>query len=385
MASSWYAIRPVGKCGLLALVLGYLTAPAIFHLNFSYMMELPAYSMALASAALGRKYLESNKRAYLFLSATLFAMALHIKFTAAIVFPAIFFQMVWPGKEMAPPGRTFSLRPWVHWMGGAAGIFLVIAVAGPPIQWDVMLQTHFAPEVVSRTQYRFPMSFLIRHWDVALGAAGALLICVMNRRLPGSCRFPLALLLTAVPTHAIHRPCWYYYYLHFAVPLSMLFAIFVHQALVQSQSMDSKSVVKRWGSHLLRFGIVCLILHVSIYGFSRIAYQWRGIVANQEPARNVILHAMQQHAPGTRHVFTRQLMYPFYLKRDVIPEVALLPDKRFWSGQISSESVARIVERHAPEQLLLDSADLKAGNWEWLARSHTCILRTNDMQLWVKK
>lgn len=35
------------------------------------------------------------------------------------------------------------------------------------------------------------------------------------------------------------------------------------------------------------------------------------------------------------------------------PEIAILPIKRFWSGQIDDDGIIKVVERYQPEALLL--------------------------------
>ncbi len=64
---------------------------------------------------------------------------------------------------------------------------------------------------------------------------------------------------------------------------------------------------------------------------------------------------MKHYAPNTKWVYTRSTMYPFHAGLLVIPELAVLPGKRFWSGQISEQQVWETVERYLPEQLLLSN------------------------------
>lgn len=74
---------------------------------------------------------------------------------------------------------------------------------------------------------------------------------------------------------------------------------------------------------------------------------------------------MRFSARHSRFVYTRSTIYAFHAGLVVIPELAVLPKKRFWSRQINNEKIWNIVKGYRPEELLLsdDSLDPQVSNW----------------------
>jgi hypothetical protein len=60
-----------------------------------------------------------------------------------------------------------------------------------------------------------------------------------------------------------------------------------------------------------------------------------------------------RYAARTRWVYARSSIYAFHPKLPVPPELAVVARKRFWSGQISDAQILAIIQRDAPEHLLV--------------------------------
>jgi hypothetical protein len=77
---------------------------------------------------------------------------------------------------------------------------------------------------------------------------------------------------------------------------------------------------------------------------------------------------LKKHAAQTRWVFTDRVIYAFWAGLPVPPELAVVPSKRIWSGQINETSVMECLERYRPEQiLLLSSSGDKPGLSNYIA------------------
>src|SRR5439155_1822940 len=62
---------------------------------------------------------------------------------------------------------------------------------------------------------------------------------------------------------------------------------------------------------------------------------------------------LKRHAARTHWIFTDRVIYAFWAGLPVPPELAVIPSKRIWSGQISETEVLECLERYRPEQILL--------------------------------
>src|SRR5436309_2332335 len=64
---------------------------------------------------------------------------------------------------------------------------------------------------------------------------------------------------------------------------------------------------------------------------------------------------LKRHAARTHWIFTDRVIYAFWARLPVPPELAVIPSKRIWSGQITETDVLECLERYRPEQILLFS------------------------------
>jgi hypothetical protein len=94
---------------------------------------------------------------------------------------------------------------------------------------------------------------------------------------------------------------------------------------------------------------------------------------------------MRRHAGRTHWVYTRETIYPFHAGLPVLPELAVLPTKRFWSGQITDEQIWTTVMRYWPEQLLLTDADLTSGARQFIESGYNLVYRERALALYVRK
>jgi hypothetical protein len=65
---------------------------------------------------------------------------------------------------------------------------------------------------------------------------------------------------------------------------------------------------------------------------------------------------LRKDAGRTRWVFADRVIYAFWAGVPVPPELAVIPHKRIWSGQLTEVELLKCLERYRPEQMLLWSS-----------------------------
>jgi hypothetical protein len=65
--------------------------------------------------------------------------------------------------------------------------------------------------------------------------------------------------------------------------------------------------------------------------------------------------------------------------------LAVLPHKRFWSGQIREDQVWATIKRYRPEQLLLEADDFGPGSREILEAGYRLVHAEAGLGLYVAK
>jgi hypothetical protein len=255
------------------------------------------------------------------------------------------------------------------------------------------------------------------------------------------------LLVTVLVVHLIHRPYWRYYYLHFAVPIAWLTGYGVagfckaawrgpgtegewqgaksegrptgnarQDSSFEDQSAGSQVAdaggeargsrftchIRSFTFHLSRFGwgawrrrlaggavvlaAAVLVSVVECYGGLRLYDEITDIRALPRVEGNPIVAAMRKYAGRTHWVYTKATMYPFDAGLPVIPELAVLPMKRYWSGQITQKQILAALERYKPEQILLSAYGATEQQApRFLSGGYRVVCENSGLRLYVVK
>lgn len=458
--------------GLLAAVFGtvcLLTAPPVFQLCVSVMLEVPAIGTALwafwpilrwqeaisvrsACAGPGGSWLVRDPpgeegwvaRAlprtwewpWLLLSGGLLATALQIKLTAAIAVPALALEILLGNRRLGgmlrradqgaeealgetpdqtlpleavtstvdPHGTTPALTAmWRRTIRAFAGtlsrvaiwgasvvlIYVVIGGAIGMVPLGVLWASHFSPGTLAGAGQQSPIPFWFDVWwnhaDGFLGSMAGLGV-MMWRRDWRRLAFPLVWLATAMLIHAYHRPWWWYYYLHLAVPMAWLSGYGIaelFQATWTATGRQSRRAQRLAFSGLTAASLLGAV--VSMYGGDRLWREMDRIRHSPRVEDSALIAKMREYADRTRWVYTRYTIYPFHAGLLVIPELAVLPRKRFWSGQITDEQIWVTVKKYRPEQLLLTPGEVKPEVREFLAAGYVRVYQDEGKELYVAK
>lgn len=343
--------------GVLAAVTAMLclaSAPGVMALCLSAMLEAPAIGMALWALYPILRWRNGGRWRWLALSSGLFAAALQIKLTALIALPALLVELVSIGPYFnCRAGRWGIVAKWVGMVGvayTAGSIWLGM------VRPAVFFAAHFSAGVTSQEPSGEGLSFLLSlfrdHWDGLCAAAVSLLV-FRWRKDRASVRFPLIWLATATVVHSVHRPWWSIYLLHFAIPLSWIAGVGVARMVEEIGSRPVAPAGARFGRQWRLASLAVTAGLLFVFGAQRLWNFQTDLRHSPKIQDSRLILGMRRHFHETQWVYARDSMLPFHAGLPILPELAVLPAKRFWSGQISNAAIGSLLRRERPEQLLL--------------------------------
>lgn len=359
--------------GLVAVAL-VVVSPHFLELSVSVMLDGP--SLALGVAALWAWDQQRQRRAlpWALICGLLFGCALQIKLTAAILAPALAVECFLNPPSRGRRGVAEILSAAGCWAVGVTAAFGLIALAfyrhdTLAVFWASHFSAGTTQEAAGAT-YEFRPEAVVGNAALVPALAGFGLIMWRRRR---DLILPVVLLGTASLVHWWHRPFWYYYSLHFAVPLAWLGAVGVVEGFVAQWDLPFGPSLGR------KLGVALAVLSWSLVVAWPVTL-WPGEVGEEvlrlrqvvTAASDGVVMALQKHAAAARWIFTDNLITAFWARVPVPPELAVIPLKRVWSGQISGEQVKRCLERYRPELVLIGAGwQERFGLQRYLAEHYT--------------
>ena len=379
--------KSFGVLAAFAATIGLLAAPHVFELSLSPMNELPAFAVGLWSLWAIRRWDQDRRRVWLVVSGLILAVALQIKLTAVIVAPALVIELA-VFTLTSPRAGKFAefVRNGLVWGGSLLGGFVLLSLvlgAG----YHQAYASHFAvrdPQALAEVRrLALTLGDLLRYRQALFVLAAALGLAAWRgswKRLA----FPLALFSTALAVHIFHRPFWSYYYLHLALPVAWLTGYVVGELWkVARETIRSapRPSIRGFG---LALAAPLLSIIVVGYGGVRLHSEIEGIRGVRRIDTDCLVAAMRAGGPRTQWIYTRATMYAFHAKLRVIPELAVMPLKRFWSGQITRTEILAVVKRFRPEQLLLDDRDMGDAEMARFVNDHyRLVTEASGLALWI--
>jgi 4-amino-4-deoxy-L-arabinose transferase-like glycosyltransferase len=323
-----------------------VTAPQVLELSVSPMQEVPAISAALWAFWPLWRWQKGGRWPWLVASGAFLATAMQIKFTAAVVAPALAVELLLQRPDV--PGLRGLAQRFAAvgiWSASVAVGFAGLVVAFGTVPLKVLWAAHFSSEMLARAGDTGSPDFVRMLWyehsEAVYGAGAALFVAVL-RRDGHRVLFPAVWLLTATIIHLHHRPWWPFYYLHFAVPLAWLSGYGVAGVLrlgcerILDRPRTLSSAAKSYGGLAAAFLLWVVLVRC---GVERIAFRvtdfWNLPLASEDP----IVPKLQEHASKTHWIYTRSSIHAFHANLPIVPELAVLPAKRFWSDQITDERI----------------------------------------------
>lgn len=350
--------------GGLALGCFLLAGEGMPNWSVAAMLELPAISWAMLSAALAATPPGVVVRWRMVSAGALLALACHIKFTALVLLPALLL-MVW----VQIGARQFGLA--LVWASLAfVTVFSLLVLLSPSFDLEQLVVPH-APAVsaigtAERAQF-YPQ------WVWILGDPAPLLAAVFAmthsvfKRCKSALVFTLVLFCTAVVIALGYRPWWPYYLIHLQAPIAMLGAVGVTwlsqqlHDIFQMRPEARNLLVSRWPTPAKNWPPIPRV----IGGMAAVLALWSGFALprtmsameqlnNYPTAQSSQLVAMLRcYHDRIRWCYTELRDIAFHGGVLIPPELIVLSHKRFWHGDLDERRLWNWVRLYAPEAIIV--------------------------------
>jgi hypothetical protein len=407
-----------------ALTTAFLIAsPGFLELSASCMLEIPA--LAAAVSALCFLLIGTAKwRFREIVSGILFGIALQIKLVPAILLSlaAIILWIQHSKSERQVRNTTISLL--------VLGLCLVMSVividfiierGAYLLNFQQSWSSHFghakSADYGSASEHPFEWSLFLKNWDTSIPALYGIIFLTRRARSDKWAILPLAWLGLALLVFGTHKPWWSYYYIHTAIPLCWCAAAGL-VALVQSAKslsgitannpiitgppippapararnpnrQSSKTDRPTLSATPVRFGGLRLkwVGTLVLYGLcalpwmtGRVYLQVKGIRNLPQTYSTPVLARIERLKPFTEWIYAQPAIYSFHTGIPMPPELAVVPLKRLWSGEMTTERIAEELRNYKPGMLLLlNSADEMP--WRDLINKEYRLIYQDDTQL----
>jgi len=399
------------------------------------MLEVPAFATALLSALLLLQWGKHKTWVWLAASGAVMAFALQSKLTAALALPALGLELLllcglgWPSRDAKKVGRDTPCGPLsapsqlgahgvarptkgliscvIPWLVGLVATFTLIGMTWGKGQFASSWKSHTTsqdvPGMDRPEDHTFEWKLLSSHVECVIAAAACIIIAARQKHLR-EISFPLTLLATVSVVHAIHRPWWNYYYLHFAIPIAWLAGwtlsklidyIFASLPLSSGERGRMRSSIKvkhkpkprRPDSSfstlpsLLKSLVLCAVLALPLAKSEhRLESAIKELRSRPRTADNPIVKKLKEDADRdpAALVYSESPIYPFHAGLAVIPKLAVIMPKRFWSGQVSTPEIIETCKLQKPDFLNIPLSCLDP-QWEIHLKNY-CVLLTSDQK-----
>ncbi len=362
----WLAARRGGwrvgglTAGLLVLSPGYL------ELGCSCMLEIPALATAMAALVtlvrastpadqggdpgihhqekrLGSACTPANAMS----AGLLFGTALQIKLTAILLVPPAALAW-WLATRHGSRFWPESVRVALWFVVGLILSFSVIhLLMGNNAYFSQLWISHFSSgrsfEYGSAQDYPFRWVALVKNWDLSLPAlAGCSLIGL--RRYRESCLVAIVWLAATLGVMAVHRPWWSYYYVHLAIPMAWLAALALREGWRRVDFHRHPAV--SW--------LFCvLVLGIGLWQGARAYWQVSDMRRLPQIHSSLVIAEMKKYRLHVTAMYSDQPVYSFHAGIPMLPHLAVLPLKRFWSGEMTNAKLEAELRMARPGLILL--------------------------------
>jgi 4-amino-4-deoxy-L-arabinose transferase-like glycosyltransferase len=357
-----------------------LTAPEVFDLSVSSMLDVPVIAMGLWAFWMFSKWMNDSSRLWLTMSALVLAVSLQVKFTTAFIIPVMAAGAVFISHEIKRERKRVMTDVALWFAIIVSAFFLIGWVSGA--QYDQALQSHFSSEA-QKDGPSFALQDLLQYPEGLLGATVGLLVAAFRSHWQ-RIWLPTVLLTLTIAIHYFHRPYWHYYFPHFAIPLAWLSGHGLAELLrwlgIRKHSAPFRSFYW-WGGCLLASTLVTAFFG---FGGTRMVADIAELERLPRPRNNPVIAEMGKYSAETKWVYSEGSIYPFYARLPVIPELAVLSHKRFWSGQIDDQEVFAIVQQYKPEQILVYGGIIPPTWHGFLESNYTLVAYDQQLDLYIE-
>jgi 4-amino-4-deoxy-L-arabinose transferase-like glycosyltransferase len=360
-----------------------IVSPGFIELSSSCMLEIPALAMAVTAVCLLIIWPPRRSLLSEVVAGAVFGLGLQMKLVPVIYLPLIALLIYLRYQRAANPLKRMFASLLV--LGGSLAVAfvtadLLIEQGTYLIHFQQSWSSHFGSaksfEYGSASEHPFQWIVLAKNWDTTIPALTGLALLIPLAKIPAPCTLPLTWTALSFLVFGIHRPWWQYYYLHTAIPLCWCAgyaSVFVFRRV---------KLLNRWSL----FTATCLFaLCAAAWMGARVYFQVTSLRQSPQTYSSPVIAQMQRFKPFTQWLYADQLALSFHAGIPIVPSLAVVPLKRMWSGDLTSERIAEEVDKHRPGliQLLNDTRELP---FQHLLRSeYQLVYMDDDNRLYALK
>jgi hypothetical protein len=206
---------------------------------------------------------------------------------------------------------------------------------------------------------------------------------------------PVLWVVWTVVVFSIHRPWWSYYYVHNAIPLALcagMGAAFLMQSLCRRpQEFRLQNVRKREVRLVISSPTMKLAL-LAVFGLcaagwmgGRVYLQVSDIRRAPKVSSTLSIAEMRRYKAHAKFLYADEPIFSFYAGIPMPPQLAVLPLKRLWAGDMTNARIAEELYRVQPELMLLKNDTQERPFSELLNREYQLVYEDKDRRLFARK
>lgn len=328
-----------------------IASPGFIELGSSCMLEIPALATAIAALCLLLVLPASKWRFAEVAAGIVFGLAVLMKLVPLILLPlAVIVVRLRDVKRGEPLLNSIIslLLLGVALAASFAATDLLIEKGAFLAHFQQSWSSHFGKakslDYGSAAEHPFPWSVFLKNWDTSLPALAGIGFLLTGLRKSPWMAFPLAWMAVSLLVFGIHKPWWPYYYIHLAIPLCWCAAAGIQMLLSHANPKRNRSVL----------ALVCVFgLCALPWMAARVYLQVSEIRASPQTYYTTVLHQIERLKPSVRLMYADDPIYSFHAGIPMPPQLAVLPLKRFWAGEMSNERLVQELSSAKPSIILL--------------------------------
>jgi hypothetical protein len=99
----------------------------------------------------------------------------------------------------------------------------------------------------------------------------------------------------------------------------------------------------------------------------------------------LVLNEIDRFKPFTQWIYTDKLVYSFYSRIPVPPQLAVIPLKRLWSGEMTNARIRNEVQKYKPGLVVLRNDSRETPFQDLLNSEYRLVYQDPDNRLYAHK
>jgi hypothetical protein len=172
----------------------------------------------------------------------------------------------------------------------------------------------------------------------------------------------------------MHKPWWPYYYVHIAIPLCWCAAVGVCKVIEMAKGRG-KSV---WVGVAVAYAICALP-----WMGARVYLEASGVRKSPQTYSTPVLGQVARYKAYCEWLFADRPIYSFHTGIPLVPDLAVLPVKRFWAMEMTNQRLTNELVALKPGLLLLDNDTRERPFQKLIETDYRLVYVDGDNRLYV--